>query len=110
MERPEIKSEALDQTPTESNSLNRLILNYLIPLQLMRGKLPSPGLLHLFPRLQELYTPFLKALRAGNVTEYDAMLDWAEPRLVEMGVYLAVEKAREICMRGLFRKVYVLSI
>lgn len=74
----------------------------------MRGMQPSPGLLHLFPRLQELYTPFLDALRSGNVTKYDAALDWAEPRLVEMGVYLAVEKAREICMRGLFRKVYVL--
>ncbi|KAG9045821.1 COP9 signalosome (CSN) subunit [Tulasnella sp. UAMH 9824] len=85
-----------------------LILNYLIPLRLMRGKLPSPGLLHLFPRLQELYAPFLKALRSGNVTEYDAALDWAEPRLVGMGVYLAVEKAREICMRGLFRKVWKL--
>ncbi|KAG8932094.1 COP9 signalosome (CSN) subunit [Tulasnella sp. 417] len=101
-------SFAFDMCHHGSTRNQELILNYLIPLRLMRGNLPSPGLLHLFPRLQELYTPFLQALRSGNVTEYDAALDWAEPRLVEMGVYLAVEKAREICMRGLFRKVWKL--
>ncbi|KAG8901299.1 COP9 signalosome (CSN) subunit [Tulasnella sp. 403] len=85
-----------------------LILNYLIPLRLLRGQLPAPALLQLFPRLEELYTPFIKALRSGDVKAYDAALEWAETRLVEMGVYLAVEKAREICLRCLFRKVWAI--
>lgn len=64
-------------------------------------------MLRVFPRINELYSPFIKALKAGNVQAYDAALEWAEPRLVDMGVFLAVEKAREVCMRGFFRKVYV---
>ncbi|KAG9030370.1 COP9 signalosome (CSN) subunit [Tulasnella sp. JGI-2019a] len=83
-----------------------LILNYLIPIRLSRGQFPSPQLLHLYPRLRELYTPFISALRAGDVKAYDAALEWAEVRLVDMGVWLAVEKAREICMRCLFRRVW----
>jgi COP9 signalosome complex subunit 12 len=86
-----------------------LILNYLIPIRLLRGRLPSKQLLDRFPRLRELYTPFISALRAGDVKAYDAALEWAEVRLVDMGVWLAVEKAREICLRCLFRRVCVFS-
>ena len=84
-----------------------MILTYLIPLRLLKGQLPSAHLLARFPRLQELYTPFIKALRAGDVKGYDAALTWAEKRLVEMSIFLTVEKARELCVRGLFRRVLV---
>ncbi|KAG8860519.1 COP9 signalosome (CSN) subunit [Tulasnella sp. 330] len=91
--------------PTPARNIE-LILNYLIPIRLSRGQLPSPQLLHHYPRLNQLYTPFILALRAGDVKAYDAALEWAEVRLVDMGVWLAVEKAREICMRCLFRRVW----
>lgn len=85
-------------------------MNYLIPLRLLRGQLPSTSLLHHYPRLRDLYAPFISALRAGDVKAYDAALEYAEVRLVDMGVWLAVERAREICMRCLFKKVYVSSL
>jgi len=83
-----------------------LILTYLIPLQLLRGRLPSKALLSQFPRLEQLYTPFVSAIQSGDVKRYDSVLVWAEQRLVSLNVWLCVEKAREICVRGLLKKVW----
>jgi len=86
-----------------------LILTYLIPLQLMRGRLPSSLLLSQFPRLEELYTPFLEAIRAGNAQKFDAALTRAEQRLLQQNTWIAVEKAREVCIRGLLKHVWTAS-
>jgi hypothetical protein len=72
---------------------------------MIRGVLPSKALMHIFPGLGEVYAPFVQALRSGNVKAYDDALEQGESRLLEAGVYLAVEKAREICLRCLFRNV-----
>lgn len=85
----------------------RLILTYLIPLRLMRGVLPSALLLSAFHRLKVIYDPFLAAFRVGDVKKYDEALVWAEKRLLESGTYLAVESAREGCLKGLLRRVCV---
>jgi hypothetical protein len=97
------------QTTCPHELMCRLVLTYLIPLQLMRGRLPSSILLSRFPRLEELYTPFLEAIRAGNAQKFDAALARAEPRLLQQNTWIAVEKAREVCMRGLLKHVYVFS-
>lgn len=73
----------------------------------MRGRLPSSILLSQFPRLRELYGPFLEAIRAGNAQKFDVALAGAEPRLLQQNTWIAVEKAREVCMRGLLKHVYV---
>ena len=82
-------------------------MTYLIPLHLLQGSLPSEALLSLVPRLKELYTPFIAAIKKGSVREYDEALEWAQPRLVGMSVYLVVERAREGCLRMLFNKACV---
>ncbi|KAB5595850.1 Protein CSN12 [Ceratobasidium theobromae] len=84
-----------------------LILTYLIPLRLCRGVLPSETLFTRFPRLGELYSAFVAAIKAGDLRAYDDALAWAERRLTDMGTYLTVEKAREICVRELLRKVWL---
>lgn len=88
---------------------SRLILTYLIPLRLIRGSFPSRRLLAEHPRLDELYSPFIQAIRNGDIEEYDERLEWAQPRLVGMSTYLAVERAREGCLRVLFKKAWVAS-
>lgn len=85
----------------------RRILTYLIPLRILRGHLPSADLLSRFPVLDELYAPFISAIRKGDIQGFDAALDKFERRLVDLNVWLTLEKAREICIRGLFRRVYV---
>jgi hypothetical protein len=82
----------------------RLILTYLIPLRLLVGQFPNPNLLTMFPRLNETYSPFIEAIHSGNVRAYDERLEWAQPRLVGMSTYLTLERAREGCLRILFRK------
>ena len=85
----------------------RRVLTYLIPLRILRGHLPSSELLDRFPALDDLFAPFIKAVRTGDIRAYDAALDRCERRLVDLNLYLTLEKARELCIRGLFRKVCV---
>ncbi|KAK7696258.1 hypothetical protein QCA50_000911 [Cerrena zonata] len=85
------------------------ILTYLIPLRILRGHLPSKDLLDRFPVLDDLYAPFISAIRKGDIREYDETLDRQERRLVELNLWLTLEKARELCIRGLFRRVWVSS-
>ncbi|KAH0840307.1 hypothetical protein J3R83DRAFT_1317 [Lanmaoa asiatica] len=81
------------------------ILTCLIPLRILRGHLPSRILLDRFPVLDELFSPFITAIRTGDITAYDTALDLWERRLVELNLWITIEKARELCIRGLFRRV-----
>jgi hypothetical protein len=60
-----------------------------------------------FPVLDELLAPFVAAIRAGDISAYDAALQKWERRLLELNLWLTLERARELCIRGLFRRVYV---
>jgi len=84
--------------------LFRRILTYLIPLRMLRGHLPSPDLLGRFPDLDRLYSPFVAAVRKGDIKAFDTALDGAERKLLEVGVLFALEKSRELCLRGVFRR------
>jgi hypothetical protein len=93
---------------TELWSFHRMILQYLIPCRLLAGSLPSSSLLARFPSLSALYSPFITAIRRGDVQSYDAALatPTLEKALVKNGTYLAIERAREISLRGLLKLVY----
>ncbi|THH11476.1 hypothetical protein EW145_g621 [Phellinidium pouzarii] len=82
------------------------ILSYLIPLRILRGHLPSDNLLERFPLLAEVYNPFIAAIRKADIKAYDVALFKWEKRLLELNAWLVFERARELVMRGLFRKVY----
>ena len=83
----------------------RRILTYLIPLRILRGHLPTTDLLVEFPALAGLYNPFINAIKKGDIKTYDLALDQREHRLVDLNLWLTLEKARELCIRSLFRKV-----
>jgi len=93
----------------EASNNQERILTYLIPLRILRGHLPSSDLLGRFPVLDELYAPFISAIRKGDIQGFDTALDKCERRLVDLNIWLTIEKAREICIRGLFRRVWVVS-
>ncbi|KAI0698573.1 hypothetical protein BC835DRAFT_1464354 [Cytidiella melzeri] len=94
---------------TEAKRNQERILTYLIPLRILRGHLPSRELLDRFPNLDELYSPFIAAIRNGDVSGFDVAFEKSERRLVELNLLLTVERARELCIRGLFRRVWVVS-
>ncbi|KZT29377.1 hypothetical protein NEOLEDRAFT_1128102 [Neolentinus lepideus HHB14362 ss-1] len=94
---------------TEAHNNQERILTYLIPLRILRGHLPSKELMERFPALDDLYAQFIEAIRTGDIKVYDEALDKWERRLTELNLYLNLEKGRELCIRGLFRRVWVAS-
>ncbi|KAN0060768.1 COP9 signalosome (CSN) subunit [Thecaphora frezii] len=86
-----------------------MILTYLLPTRLLLGHLPSPALLNQFPRLSALYSRFIASFAHGDVRTFDQHLSTpvVEKTLVARGVYLALERAREGCLRSLFRRVWI---
>ena len=82
----------------------RRILAYLIPLRVLKGYLPAKELLARFPVLEGLYLPFIDAIRHGDLATFDRTLEENEHKLLALNLYLTVERSRELCMRGLFRK------
>ncbi|KAF9226916.1 hypothetical protein BS17DRAFT_728895 [Gyrodon lividus] len=92
---------------TQAHRNQERILTCLIPLRILRGHLPSRVLMKRFPVLDELFSPFIAAIRTGDISTYDVALDRWERRLVELNLWITIEKARELCIRGLFRRVWV---
>ncbi|KAF5363596.1 hypothetical protein D9756_000305 [Leucocoprinus leucothites] len=92
-----------------AHSNQERILGYLIPLRIIKGYLPSDELLNRFPVLKDLYLPFISSIKTGNLSAYDRALDKAEQKLLELNLWLTLEKAREICMRSLFRRAWIAS-
>ncbi|THH28418.1 hypothetical protein EUX98_g5768 [Antrodiella citrinella] len=83
------------------------ILTYLIPLRIFRGHLPSRELLDKFPVMDDLWSPFITAIRKGDIRAFDSALERFERRLVDLNLYLTLERARELCIRELFRRAFV---
>ncbi|EJD01368.1 uncharacterized protein FOMMEDRAFT_135593 [Fomitiporia mediterranea MF3/22] len=84
------------------------ILSCLIPMRILRGHLPSDELLDRFPVLSEVYSPFISAIRKADIKAYDAAMAKWEKKLLELNAWLIFERARELAIRGLFRKVWIL--
>lgn len=85
-----------------------LILTYLIPtLLLTRQRLPSPRLLSPYPRLTQLFTPLVAAIRSGSLSTFDAALAGGEAEFVKRRIYLTLERGRDVCLRNLLRKVFL---
>jgi hypothetical protein len=82
---------------------NRLILQYLIPIRLLRGLLPHPMLLKKYPALQ-LYTIITDCIRTGDLAKFDDLMSTHERYFIAKGTYLIVEKLRSIVIRVLFKK------
>lgn len=85
----------------------RRILAYLIPLRILKGHLPTPELMQRFPVLDEIFSPFIAAIKRGEPKAYDQALEKWETRLLELNLWLSLEKARELCLRSLFRRMYL---
>ena len=49
--------------------------------------------------------PFIHAIRSGDVQAYDRALEQNEQKLLELDLWLTLEKARELTLRSLFRKM-----
>lgn len=101
-------SEALALAPKRHAHNCERILLYLIAVRLLQGVRPSPRLFASYPRLAALYAPIVEACWRGDVRRFDDVLaaPQMERTLVRLGLFLALERAREVCMTRLFRGVW----
>jgi hypothetical protein len=96
---------------TTGESKNRqLILTYLIPTKMItKHQLPSRALLEAHPALAALFTPICSAVRTGNLKALDEALANGEAEFVKRRVYLTLERSRDVTIRNLFCKVFLVG-
>ncbi|KAJ3129530.1 COP9 signalosome (CSN) subunit [Nowakowskiella sp. JEL0407] len=85
-----------------------LVLTHLIPIKMLSGILPTHRMLQKYPLLAEIFAPFISAIKTGNVRLYDESLNKEQKELIQRGVYLVIEKCRSLCVRVLFKKVWLI--
>lgn len=86
-----------------------LVLNYLIPIRLLKGKRPINALLERSSRLHLLYSTFITAVKTGNIELFDRHMSSVEKQLLVRGTYLVVERCRDICLCNLVKLIYRLK-
>lgn len=78
------------------------ILTYLVPLRMTRGIFPSGEL----PEdLEEIYRPFIDAIKQGDVKMFDKAVETRERYLIGLGVFACVLGTRMLCLRVLVKKM-----
>lgn len=82
------------------------ILNYLIPVKLERGRLPSVKLMKKYS-LKE-YVPLVTAIRRGDLRLFNDTLLKYQDKFIQRGTYLLLEKCKTVCHRNLFKRVFVI--
>ncbi|CAH0477164.1 unnamed protein product [Peronospora belbahrii] len=85
----------------------RMILQFLVPVKLLLGVMPSPKLLTDYS-LEE-YTGLTNAIRGGNLHLFTEYLAQYQDKFIQQGVYLLIEKLRLLVLRNLFKKVYLIQ-
>lgn len=84
----------------------QLILQYLIPVNLLLGRLPRASLLQQHELTQ--YLGIVEAVRTGNVRLLNNALDEHQDHFIRSGTYLLLEKLKAGVYRTLFMRVHLL--
>jgi hypothetical protein len=102
--------QAYAMCTTEESKNRQLILTYLIPTKMItKHQLPSRGLLQAHPGLAVLFAPICSAVRTGNLKALDDALASGEAEFVKRRVYLTLERSRDVTIRNLLRKVFLVG-
>ncbi|KAI0017401.1 thiolase [Xylariomycetidae sp. FL0641] len=104
--------EAYLQTPARFLKHRQLILTYLIPCNMVLGRLPSLDLLRR-PEAQSLapvFMPFAQAIRTGNYLIFQQALEVHEEWLFTKGLLLTLTyRLRPLLWRSLSRRTFLLT-
>jgi hypothetical protein len=83
------------------------ILNYLIPVKLMRGRLPSVNLLKKYSMVE--YIPLVTAIRRGDLRTFHRTMQDNQDKFIRRGTYLLLEKCKSLCHRNLFKRIHLIT-
>mmetsp|Transcript_31789 Transcript_31789/g.71289 ORF Transcript_31789/g.71289 Transcript_31789/m.71289 type:complete len:411 (-) Transcript_31789:24-1256(-) len=95
---------ALRRCHRDAGANKKRILNYLVPVKLLRGRLPTRKLLEKYGLFE--FVPILNGMRSGNLMEFSDGLVKHQDLFIRRGTYLLLEKCKMICYRNLFKRVY----
>ncbi|KAH8681209.1 hypothetical protein BX600DRAFT_15346 [Xylariales sp. PMI_506] len=104
--------QAYIQTPAVFQKHRRLILTYLIPCNLILGRLPSQALLRRpeAAALAPVFTQFANAIRTGNYLLFQAALKTHEKWLFRKGLLLTLTfRLRPLLWRSFSRRAFLLT-
>ena len=96
-------------TMCNNNSIQnkRLILEYLIPVNLFVGIIPSNELLDYYNiENSQLYRNLISSFRSGDLKLYNQTVEDLEDRLITLGTFLIFEKLKCIVMRNFMKRIH----
>ena len=87
-----------------------LILTYLIPCHLVTTHtLPTESFLSQYPRLERFFGPLLASIKRADLKGFENALQAGEREFVKRRIYLTLERGRDVVVRNVLRKVFVLG-
>ncbi|RKO83812.1 hypothetical protein BDK51DRAFT_23334 [Blyttiomyces helicus] len=102
-------SFAFDRCMVGGADAERLILSYLIPIRFLKGCYPHQDLFTKYPAMEHLYGDFALAIRRGDLGLFDRAFDRLQRPLCRRGTWFTVEKAREVVIATMMKKVWMLE-
>ena len=94
---------AFAHCPAAATQNKRLILRYLVPVQMVLGRFASPALLRKY-RLP-YFVPLCRAVHRGDLKGFEQELAKNQTLFIQHGSYLLVERAKIITYRNFFKRV-----
>lgn len=82
----------------------KIILRYLVPVKLYRGRFPSPMLLQKYGLTE--YGPLVDSMRKGDLRTFNDTLVRFQDKFIRQGTYLLLEKCKTVCYRNLFKRIH----
>lgn len=104
--------EAYIETPSRFQKHRQLVLTYLVPCNMLLGRLPSQALLQR-PEMQSMapiFSQFAQAIRTGNYLIFQQALESHEDWLFRKGLLLTITyRMRPLLWRSLSRRTFLLT-
>ena len=100
-------TDAFNMCKSDNIQNKKLILEYMIPVNLFVGKVPSNEILEYYKiENLDLYKQLIQAYKAGDIKIFNQIIDSLEDRLITLGTFLIFEKLKCIVMRNLIRRIH----
>ncbi|KAN0041256.1 hypothetical protein ACTFIV_003793 [Dictyostelium citrinum] len=98
---------AFNKCPNDSIKNKRLILLFLVPMQLEQCKFPKKSLLEKYKLTQ--FIDIVQSIKSGNIKQFNECLATHQNFFISKGIYLILEKLKIIVYRNLFKKVHLIT-
>lgn len=94
---------AFQNCPNSYKKNKKIILVYLIPVNMLRGYMPNQSLLLKYDL--KPFAEIVNAVKQGNIRKFNDDMNKYEEFFIENGVYLFLEKLKMTTYRNLFKRL-----